>query len=149
MLVKIGNSCVDPAEIVFIGDEHADIDGTHYITVRFRGGGRSQVFEATMDEAEAALIDAGVIEEPTFDEPPELSEEELTKLGELYDNGYKYLARDADGKLFAYMAKPNSDGVGFFPSSFTEKATQVTDAFDSLLPGELLDIADTLDGWTL
>jgi hypothetical protein len=149
MLVKIGNAYLDPAETVFIGDEYADIDGTHYLKVRFKGAGRAQLIEATMDEAEAALIDAGVIEEPVYDEVPDLTEAELTKLGELYDNGYKYLARDVDGKLFAYMAKPNSDGVGFFPSSFTEKATQVTEAFDSLLPGELLDIVDTLDGWTL
>lgn len=149
MLVKIGNACIDPAEIVFIGDEHADIDGTHYITVRFRGGGRAQIFEATMDEAEAALIDAGVMEDLTCDEPPALTEAELAKLSELQDNGYKYLARDGDGKLFAYMAKPNSDGVGFYPSSFTEKATQVFEAFDFLAPGAYLEIADALNGWTL
>lgn len=152
MLVKIGDCWVDPQEIALIrgdepGPDYQPNAGSQMLIQLRRGAGIW--ITATMDEAEAALIDAGVIEEPTYDEPPELTEAELTKLSQLYDNGYKYLARDGDGKLFAYISEPNSDGVGFFPSSFTDKATQVFEAFDSLLPGEVLDISDTIEGWTL
>ena len=144
MLVKIGNSCVDPAEIVFIGDEHADIDGTHYITVRFRGGGRSQVFEATMDEAEAALIDAGVIEEPVYDEVPELTDEEDAKAQALFDAGYKYLARDEDGKLFAYKFEPVENQGFYMPGSPAETAERIDRFFDFISPGGCCLIAGLL-----
>lgn len=144
MLVKIGNSCVDPAEIVFIGDEHADIDGTHYITVRFRGGGRSQVFEATMDEAEAALIDAGVIEEPVYDEVPELTDEEDAKAQALFDAGYKYLARDEDGKLFAYKFEPVENQGFYMPGSPAETAERIDRFFDFISPGGCCPIAGLL-----
>ena len=144
MLVKIGNACIDPAEIVFIGDEHADIDGTHYITVRFRGGGRAQIFEATMDEAEAALIDAGVIEESTYDELPELTEEEDAKAQALFDAGYKYLARDEDCKLYAYKFEPVENQGFYMPGSSAETAERIDSLFDFIAPGGCCPIAGLL-----
>ena len=148
MLIKIGDAWIDPQEIACMREEIDSVDKTHYIVTRFKNAGDDILITATMDEAEAALIDAGLIEEPTYDVPPELTEAELTKLSALYDNGYKYLARDGDGKLFAYMTKPNSDGIGFYPSPFTEKAAQVFEAFNFLMPGAWLEIAEALNGWT-
>lgn len=149
MLIKIGDAWIDPQEIAMINDSYdSHLEVQPQICIHLRHGSGTWI-HSTMDEAEAALIDAGLIEEPTCDEPPELTEAELTKLSQLYDNGYKYLARDGDGKLFAYMAKPNSDGIGFYPSSFTEKAAQVFEAFNFLVPGAWLEIAEALNGWTL
>lgn len=151
MLVKIGDCWVDPQEIALIrgdkpGPDYQPNAGSQMLIQLRRGAGIW--ITATMDEVEMALIDAGVIAEPTCDEPPELTDDELTKLRELSDNGYKYIARDGDGKLFAYISIPNLDGVGFYPSSYTEKAIPVSEAFDFLDPRGFFEIADALSGWT-
>ncbi|MBQ6359408.1 MAG: hypothetical protein IJI97_10760 [Clostridia bacterium] len=72
--------------------------------------------DATMDEAEDALIDAGVVTDLTAEQEadespiPPLHDEELAKLTELASDGYKYLARDKDGKLYAFRHKPKYGG---------------------------------------
>lgn len=148
MLIKIGNAYVAPAEIAAATHWDATKLDPERFEVTLRSGEWVTVY-CSAAEFEAALIDAGVIEDPTTDNLPELTEAELTKLGELHDSGYKYLARDADGKLYAYMSKPNLNGVSFYSSSFTEKATQVFEAFDFLGPCACFDITDALNGWTL
>lgn len=149
MLVKIGDCFVEPSEIAMVVDSYdSHVEVKPMICIHLRCGA-SHWIHSTMDEAEAALIDAGVMEDLTCDELSALTEAELAKLSELQDNGYKYLARDGDGKLFAYMSKPNSGGVRFYPSSFTEKITQVFEAFNSLMPGSWMEIGDVLNGWTL
>ena len=146
MLIKIGNVYLDPMETVFIGDEYVDIDGTHYLKVRFKNAGREQLIEATMDEAEAALIDAGVIEELTCDELPELSEEELQTLSGLRARGYEYLARDEDGRLYAYKFPPAEDQGFFMPGSPAENAERIDRSFDFIAPGDFFAIGELLPG---
>lgn len=113
MLIKIGGCFVDPLEIAMIVADHDTQVGAlpvPHICVHLRHGSSTWI-QATMDEAEAALIDAGVIEDPAGDEPPELTEEETSELTALLDAGYEWLARDGDGKLFAYASKPKRVGV--------------------------------------
>lgn len=119
MLIKIGSALIDPEEIAAIVP---DMDETvpayekaTHIRMDFRHGG-SVWIDATMDEAEAAMIDAGVMTDLT-DEPPQdedtapaLSAFEIEELCKLCENGYRYMARDKDGKLYAFQHKPKYGG---------------------------------------
>lgn len=114
MLVKIGSAFLDPTEIAAfmpadVYDLYDSDNSTHVCIVLRRGG--SFWIEATMDEAEAALIDAGVIEEPTYDSQPTLKDDEIPILEKLDADGYAWLARDKDNKLYAYREKPYYDGA--------------------------------------
>ena len=118
MLIKIGNALVDPFEIVAIAPDRDECplgyEKAVLIRIELRHGG-SLWIDATMDEAEAALIDAGVVTdlltdlEPD-DSPLQLTDEESERLRELESYGYKYLARDKDGKLYAFQQKPEYGG---------------------------------------
>lgn len=124
MLIKIGDCWVDPLEIAMIkgGADPIGEDTMHpQICITLRHGGSSWI-EATMDEAEAALIDAGLIENEYGGGDPGLNEGELGLLAALDAEGYEWLARDGDGKLYAFRSKPTKDGVywedGSDPSQF-------------------------------
>lgn len=115
MLIKIGNALVDPNEIAVIQPDRtkrlSDDDNSTHIFIELRNGGSIRI-EAAMDEAEAALIDAGVMTDLTADHDPvlPLTDAEVEKLYELESDGYKYLARDKDGKLYAFLHKPKYGG---------------------------------------
>lgn len=135
MLIKIGDCFVDPEEIALIcGDEpdyHPDAGSQMLIQLR-RGG--SIWITATMDEAEAALIDAGVIENPYPEdelEAPDLSEAELEELDALDAQGFKYIARDEDGALYAYRCEPVLEGGCYF-SLGSQQPEPVAGAFDCI-----------------
>ena len=119
MLVKIGDCFVDPEQIQAVRDMFVPaLDETPTVEIILANG---ECFEAqaAMDEAEAALIDAGVIENPYPEEAfetPALSDEERIELEALDAQGYEYLARDVDGKLYAYKCEPGrEDGYYFSP----------------------------------
>lgn len=119
MLVKIGDCFVDPVQIQAVRDMFVPaLDETPTVEIILANG---ECFEAqaTMDEAEAALIDAGVIENPYPEEAieaPALSDNERIELEALDAQGYEYLARDVDGKLYAYKCEPGrEDGYYFSP----------------------------------
>ena len=134
MLIKIGGCWVDPLEIAMIqgGDDPLG-DGTMHpqICVTLRRGGSSWI-EATMDEAEAALIDAGVIENPYEDAFPTLTDGEIEVLGDLYVRHFEWLARDADGKLYAFDRKPKKLGAYWDndPDPGQPKPVRVAEGFD-------------------
>lgn len=115
MLIKIGSALVDPEEIVAIKpypDGNFDChDHSVLINIILRNS-TSFLTDSTMDEAEAALIDAGVVTDLTPDHDPvsPLTDAEVEKLCELKSDGYKYLARDKDGKLYAFRHKPKYGG---------------------------------------
>ena len=119
MLIKIGSALVDPCEIVAISkpmnDYFYDLEEEAMVRIEFRSGSNIWV-DATMDEAEAALIDAGVVTDLTadYDEEksllPLLRNDEVDALRKLADDGYRFLARDKDGKLFAFRHKPKYGG---------------------------------------
>ena len=112
MLIKIGSALIDPSEIIAIKpypDDYLKINVILRNTF-------SILTDASMDEAEAALIDAGVVTDLTDDPPqdeeaaPALSAFEIEELCKLYENEYRYMARDKDGKLYAYRRKPEYGG---------------------------------------
>lgn len=149
MLIKIGDCFVDPEEIALIrGDEpdyHPDAGSQMLIQLR-RGG--SVWITATMDEAEAALIDAGYIENPypeAEDEAPALSDEETAELCAMRDLGCDYIARDADGRVYAYKEQPVQDDGYFFAPGSTQPV-QVNGAYTFLDFGEAMSITWLLLG---
>jgi len=144
MLVKIGDCFVEPSEIAMVVDSYdSHVEVKPMICIHLRCGS-SHWIHSTMDEAEAALIDAGVMEEPVYDEVPELTDEEDAKAQALFDAGYKYLARDEDGKLFAYKFEPVENQGFYMPGSPAETAERIDRFFDFISPGGCCPIAGLL-----
>jgi hypothetical protein len=50
----------------------------------------------------------------------ELSEDEEKELRAFYDQGFEYIARDCDNKLFAYKEEPCRDGGYWFSPGGTQ-----------------------------
>lgn len=136
MLIKIGAAFLDPDEIQTVtpdrNEEHKQI------CVGLKGGLICWI-EGTMDEAEAALIDAGVMIDPAADPKenetpgPEMDAEERYRLEDLDADGYRYLARDKDGKLYAFRRKPVFEGFYWSdPGPGNLGAVRVTEAFLSI-----------------
>lgn len=50
-----------------------------------------------------ASFRAGTVRE---EDVPELTQEELERLSQMYDDGYRWICRDSDGELFVYDSKP-------------------------------------------
>ena len=132
MLVKIGDCFVDPEQIHAVRDMFVPaLDETPTVEIILANG---ECFEAqaAMDEAEAALIDAGVIENPYPEdalETPALSDNERIELEALDAQGYEYIARDADGKLYAYKCEPGR-ADGYYFARGASEAEKVEGAFD-------------------
>lgn len=129
MLVKIGDCFVDPEQIQAVRDMFVPGDVTPTLEIILANG---ECFEAqaAMDEAEAVLIDAGVIENPCYDEPIEelpLSAEERIELEALDAQGYEYIARDIDGKLYAYKGEPGREGGYYYAPGATAPEKVVGD----------------------
>lgn len=141
MIIKIGDAWVDPEEIVAMRETIDDVDKTRYVITRFKNSGDDLLIEATLDEAEAALIDAGYIENPyPEDDPaPDLSAEERVELEAFDAQGFAWLARDEDGKVFAYKEKPALEG-GYFFMPGSSKPVQAAGAFSFLQPRDLTAI---------
>ena len=141
MLIKIGDAWVDPEEIAMINDSYDSHLEIHpQICIHLRNGSGTWI-HSTLDEAEAALIDAGYIENPyPEDDPaPELSAEERVELEAFDAQGFAWLARDEDGKVFAYKEKPAlEDGYFFTPGS--TQPVQAAGAFSFLQPCDLTAI---------
>lgn len=157
MLIKIGSALIDPEEIAAIVP---DMDETvpayekaTHIRMDFKHGG-SVWIDATMDEAEAAMIDAGVVTDLTADHGwdrsalPQMTNEEIARLYVLESDGYAYLARDKDGKLFAFRRRPEYGGFYWSdPSPFGASALQVDERFafigeDDSEPTEISELLD-------
>ena len=133
MLIKIGSALIDPNEIIAIKPYPDDCMKTCVILRNTF----SILTDAAIDEAEAALIDAGVMTDLTDDPPqdedaaPALSAFEIEELCKLYENEYRYMARDKDGKLYAYRRKPEYGGFYWSdPGPGGAGALQVCDGFE-------------------
>ncbi len=132
MLIKIGDCFVDPEQIQAVRDMFVPaLDEMPTVDIILANG---ECFEAqaAMDEAEAALIDAGVIENPYPEdelETPALSDNERIELEALDAQGYEYIARDADGKLYAYRCEPGR-ADGYYFARGAAEAEKVEGAFD-------------------
>lgn len=154
MLIKIGSAYVDPAEIAAIEPDRDDslqaFERAQQICVTLKQG-PSFWIDATMDEAEAALIDAGCIENPCPEDvdPPVMTEDELEELRSLNRDGFSFLARDYDNWLFAYRNRPVHDALGWHSEAFMGRGlARVCGKFDfvSKHDAEPTEIAPLLAG---
>lgn len=142
MLIKIGDCFVDPEQIQAVRDMFVPgRDEAPTVEIILPGPTCFRA-EATIDEAEAALIDAGVIENPYPEDELEalaLTENERIELAGLDAQGYEYIARDIDGKLYAYKGEPGREsGYYYAPgATFPEK---VNWDFVFVEPGEAWSI---------
>lgn len=88
------------------------------ILVRLRGEEYDLFANISFDDAVDILTSAGQLINPPAGEDPVqfiLSDEELFEASELQAQGFSYMARDKDDKLFAFVSKPNYDGVYWSP----------------------------------
>ena len=132
MLVKIGDCFVDPEQIQAVRDMFVPGRDEMPTVEIILPGPTCFRAEATIDEAEAALIDAGVIENPYSEaelEAPALNDNERIELEALDAQGYVYIARDADGKLYAYKCEPGR-ADGYYFARGAAEAEKVEGAFD-------------------
>lgn len=137
MLIKIGDCWVDPEEICMVCDSYdSHLEIQPLICIHLRHGSGTWI-HATMDEAEAALIDAGMIENPyPEDDGLTLGEAERVELEELYEHGYEYLARDADGKLNAFKTDPLMNDGFYYPRNDEHAEPVSSGAFAFIDPAD-------------
>lgn len=132
MLIKIGNAFIDPAEIAAVTGERGSSSfpdaAVHRLFIYLRCGDACWI-DATMDEAEAALIDAGYIESPYPEEPVELDPQDAVHAADLLADGYQWLARDGDGNLYAYLVRPERDGAYWGEGLTYPAAKRLRDGF--------------------
>lgn len=107
MLIRIRDSFIDSAEIAVV---RRAADCTLPVLDITLHCGVSCFVEGSVEELEAALIDAGLLDNPNND-VQNLSDDEVNELEQLDAAGYRFLARDKDGKLYAYRNKPDYDGA--------------------------------------
>ena len=132
MLIKIGDCFVDPEQVQAVRDMFVPGRDEMPTVEIILPGPTCFRAEATIDEAEAALIDAGVIENPYSEaelEAPALNDNERIELEALDAQGYEYIARDADGKLYAYKCEPGR-ADGYYFARGAAEAEKVEGAFD-------------------
>lgn len=132
MLIKIGDCFVDPEQVQAVRDMFVPAMDQEPTIEIILANGECFDAQAAMDEAEAALIDAGVIKNPYSEdalETPALSDNERIELEALDAQGYEYIARDADGKLYAYKCEPGR-ADGYYFARGAAEAEKVEGAFD-------------------
>lgn len=106
MLVKIGDGWYDPEKVVGIYPE-----AYGEAAVLLRGVAARILLGCSIDDAQEDLIAAGLIADPRATTAPRLTPDEEAELQHLYALGFSWIARDADGKLYAYGDRPKLDGV--------------------------------------
>lgn len=128
MLIRIRESFIDPAEIAVVRRAVDCTCPTLDITLHC---GVSCFVEGTVKELEDALIDAGWLINPRA-EMPNLTDAEVDELVQLDAAGYRFIARDKDGKLYAYRNKPDYDGAYWTDPLCPQDPLWINDRSDEL-----------------
>ena len=145
-LFKIGNDYIDPAEIAAAAYCPAPKSGPARYYVALRGGG-NVCLPFSPEELEALLTGAGAL--APEEDAPAWPEDDIPALLQLREEGYRFLARDGDGKLFSYRHAPELDGVYWTPVSPADDEVKPLgrDAFGFVAPDdkEPFDIQELYD----
>ena len=108
MMVKIGDTYLAEGAIeAIVPGKVTDQESHHRVpacTVYLSSGSKLTA-KATEDEIAAAVSLLGLLAIPE-DPETELESEELEELAALFSAGFRWAARDRDGKAFAYKDKP-------------------------------------------
>ena len=116
MFVRVDNVLINLDEIHTAILDNSLQDSLPILKLQMRGGIRSTIDRAADPELVFnvmvdALAEAGQLYTPAEPDPPiEMSDLELGFLMQADDEGYKYIARDRNGQLFAYKDEPYKDG---------------------------------------
>lgn len=116
MFIRVDNVLINLDEIHTAILDNSLQDSLPILKLQMRGGIRTTVGhgadpEVVFDVMVAALAEAGQLYTPAEPDPPiEMSDLELGFLMQADDEGYKYIARDRNGQLFAYKDEPHKDG---------------------------------------
>lgn len=109
-MIRVGNAILNEDHIAAIRpvDEDGIIvpeEAATLLIVDLTGG--QEIFvHATMPEARKVLEQAGVLDEERAVLQLALKEKEIKVLRTIHRENFHFVARDEDGKLFAYTAKP-------------------------------------------
>ena len=129
MLIKIGKVYVDPEEVAAL-----EFDATMYVTFHLKTG-TVITASASEREVEEVLMGAGLLQD---DRPAEafieLTVEESDELRHLYAIGCSWIARDKDGKAYAYKARPKLVGA-YWEADDGHPAALLEADYDFLEPG--------------
>ena len=124
MMVKIGNSYFAEAAIEAIVPEwlterKSDRAVRHNSYDVHLANGNIVTAEATEDEVAAVVNLLGLLVPEELEEPEiEFGRDELEELASLFEAGYRWVARDRDGKAFAYKDKPEKGNASWKGDEF-------------------------------
>lgn len=129
MFIKIGDALIDSDRIAAISP---DIHAVGIVRVLLTNG-KTVCVKAYMDEAQNALIEAGLITSDAIS----LSASDMLTLMELRDLGYNHIAKDKTGAVYAFIDPPVRCGAYWQPAEgSSERAYRIySDGFD-WLPSE-------------
>lgn len=121
MMVKIGNSYFAEAAIEAIVPEFLMVRGSdeavkHNAYDVHLANGNIVTAEATEDEVTAVVDLLGLL---VPDEPGRrLGLDELEELASIFEAGFRWAARDRDGKIYAYKDKPEKGNNSWMGTEF-------------------------------
>ena len=153
MFVRVDNVLINLDEVNTAVLDTSVLDNRTMLKLEMRGGIRTTVDhgadpEVVFDVMVAALAEAGQLYTPAEPDPPiEMSDLELDFLMQADDEGYKYIARDYNGQLFAYKDKPHKDGqewMAYAPAAEPERMCDELFDFVDFDDAEPTRIADLL-----
>lgn len=110
-MIRVGNAILNEDLVAAI--RPVDEDGmlvpeeASVLVVVDLAGGQEIGVHATMAEVRQALEQAGVLDVERAVLQLALKEKEIKVLRTIHRENFHFVARDADGKLFAYTAKPS------------------------------------------
>lgn len=114
MYIYFHGAIFDPSEIAIVTVNNAGL------SIQIHGAPLASWISGDREEATAwaaelyqLMLETGIAFQPedSADAPEELSEELYAALKYLHDNDYEWIARDKDGKIFAFTHKPEKAGA--------------------------------------
>jgi len=137
MFVRIGADLFEATEIAAV----CHGPSSWQTTIVLRSGHEcvvGQEFEDALDD----LTAAGLLEDPQSAVLPSLEPDEREELSHLAGLGFRWIARDADGKAYAYRGLPTFDGAYWNSDLAGDSTVRLSGAYD------FVD-ADALKPWSI
>lgn len=114
MLTKIGGVWVNLCEIVAAEHLPATKLDPESVDIVLQNG-EHVLASCSAEEFDAALAAAGLLPDEKGNDL-RLLDEDYELLTTIFEEGFRYLARDVDGKLYAYRHEPSRDGAYWNPA---------------------------------
>lgn len=135
MMVKIGNGWFDPSMIAAaVPTLREAVDGVPSCSLFLRCGQRV-IVRGDMDEIEDDLLACRLISDQSEHVVPQLSHEELAELKHLYVLGYTFIARDLDGRLYAFADVPTREDAYWIDRSSAMASYRMSGPFEFVEAG--------------